>query len=288
MINLRPLKRVIKNPMSLVWWLKTGLLPRARSWLQARLHVRPLQESRRGKIVLLHIGRSGSTVLGDLLGQDSRIFWDGEVLKQYIRNADGIDVKGSLAVIRERSGLSGADRFYGCEVKPFHIARVKSSMREYMECLAQEGFTRFIVLERKNYLRKIISSVIAAETSRWHNSGYEKPSLSSVTVNPDRISIDYRNCSLLELLDGYRDDFRNIRTALAGREQLWLTFEDDVEQDPAVAYGRICEFLGMEPEDVTVRYARTNPWPLHSLVKNYEDIRSCLEGTDYAWMTRDG
>lgn len=40
---------------------------------------------RSGNIVMFHIGRSGSTVLGDLLDQHSSVYWDGEIYQSFYR-----------------------------------------------------------------------------------------------------------------------------------------------------------------------------------------------------------
>jgi hypothetical protein len=50
--------------------------------LPQRMLLKPLLERMRpGNVMMFHAGRSGSTVLGDLLGQHPRVFWDSEIFQ---------------------------------------------------------------------------------------------------------------------------------------------------------------------------------------------------------------
>jgi len=277
----------MKNPMSAVWLLQTRMLPRLGVMLRGVTPGWNKVPASSTKIVLFHIGRSGSTVLGDLLQQDKRFFWDGEVIRQFIRDRKNTGLECTSAYIKERTHLSGGKLIYGCEIKPFHIARTGASIAEFVTELERSGFNRFIVLERRNYLRKIVSSLIAAQTERWHNSSYEKAEHASVTISPDRVSIDDATTSLQELLDLYAGEFSSLRKELADRNPLWMSYEDDISNDPLCAYNKICEFLAIRPGKVTTRYAKTNPWPLPELIDNYPEVCEVLGNTPYTWMTEN-
>lgn len=283
----RSLLRFFKNPLSAIWLVRTRLLPRLAVLLRGlfgRLdRTRPAQDN----VVLFHIGRSGSTVLGDLLYQNKRMFWDGEVIRQFICEQEnaGAGPDKSLAYICRRIRLATRGRRYGCEIKPFHVQRAGATMDEFVAGLERAGFSHFIVLERRNYLRKVVSSLIAAQTGRWHNSSYEKPERARITIDPDCIQIDHTVTTLLKVLDNYASEFDRLREVLGSRRSLWLTYEDDISSDPVSAYRRVCDFVGLTPASVTTRYARTNPWPLADLIENYSEIDRLLADTPYAWMT---
>jgi LPS sulfotransferase NodH len=286
-MKLKSLLRFLKNPLSAVWLIRTRLLPRIGVFLRSLASGREEEGAGPGKVALFHVGRSGSTVLGDLLYQDKRLFWDGEVIRQFIREHEHAGLEQTSAYIRQRTRLAGNGRIYGCEIKPFHIQLAGVTLDGFVAELERAGFTRFIVLERRNYLRKIVSSLIAAQTERWHNSSYEKAEHASVTIDPACIEIDDTASSLLDTLDTYAGEFARLREVLEGRNLLWLSYEEDISNDPRCAYAKVCEFLALPPGKVATRYAKTNPWPLAELIDNYREIRDVLEGTPYAWMTND-
>jgi hypothetical protein len=75
-----------------------------------------------------------------------------------------------------------------------------------------------------------------------------------------------------------------LRAALDGRSTINLVYEDHVEGDPALAYGLICESIGIEPGAAEVRLERTGDAPLSALLSNFDEIAELLTGTEYEWM----
>ena len=63
-----------------------------------------------------------------------------------------------------------------------------------------------------------------------------------------------------------------------------MIYEEAIEPSPQLAYGQICEALGLESEPVRVRLKRINPEPLAQLISNWEDIAALLAPTRFAWM----
>ncbi|NEQ34055.1 MAG: hypothetical protein F6K04_24205 [Leptolyngbya sp. SIO4C5] len=75
----------------------------------------------RDRIAMLHYGRCGSTVLGDLLGQHPDIFWDSEVFERLYTQQlwESRWLKEPLSLLRLRVGLAWLTRrqCYGFETK---------------------------------------------------------------------------------------------------------------------------------------------------------------------------
>ena len=44
------------------------------------------------------------------------------------------------------------------------------------------------------------------------------------------------------------------------------------------------DFLGLEPFSAQITLRRINPEPLTELIENFDDIKTVLKDTDYAWM----
>lgn len=246
---------------------------------------------RASNVVMFHIGRSGSTVLADLLRQHPGVFWDGEIYERRFQAIEqgrtrvrAEELRFDPTQVLRRRVLRAGRAVYGFEVKFFHLDLAGATLPDYLESLDELGFTHFVVLERRNYLRKIVSSVIAHQQGRFHVQNADRTQPTRVVVDVDDVRIDRSARPLLDFLGDYHRRFRELDHLLAGRRRLWLTYEDDVGTDPRVGYRRVCEFLGLAPQPVEVRYGRTNPFALGDLVENLGTLRKTLEGTPFAWM----
>ena len=112
---------------------------------------------RLGSVAMFHVGRCGSTVVGNLLDQHQKIYWDGEVVyNQYSFNNCQLKPFDTKAFFRKQMLVAGS-RFYGFEVKVHpeqQLAILHQTLPELVNELTELGVEQFIVLERKNYLRR--------------------------------------------------------------------------------------------------------------------------------------
>lgn len=281
------LKKVLSDPRYLWWKWQTKVNRELRLFLKRARR----QDGSTGvprTVVMIHIGRSGSTALGDLMDQHPDIFWDGEVWRDMV--AAGMDQPVSAddfyGFLEKRKHFAGG-LIYGYEVKFFHIESLADDLEAQLAVLERLGPTDFVVLERKNYLRKIISSVKASQTTRWHQPAGSVAALEKLTLSPDRLQIDGKNTALLPLLRAYQEDFEKLRECLASRKHLWLTYEDDLAESPLHGYRKISDFLDIDQFPVKIRYGKTNPYPVRDVIENYEEVVASLDGTEFEWMARE-
>lgn len=247
-------------------------------------------EQAAGHIAMFHIGRCGSTVLAEMLKQHPKVHWDseiyephGELFYKYGVRANAGDPIGFL---RQRMA-SASKPHYGCEVKPYQARLVELPMGKLIEAFDALGFRRFVLLGRRNSFRKIVSSLIAIATQRWHVPAGTAVPLTRLRLDVHSVRTEYTDKPLLEFLRGYRDDMRDIETRLAGRQVLKLTYENDIEADPTVAYRKVCDFLGFSPMPATIRLGRTTPFLLRDVLENYDEVAAALRGTEFEWMLED-
>jgi hypothetical protein len=264
---------------------------RLRLALEHRLLNPMLAQFRPGNGVMFHIGRSGSTVLADLLRQHPGIYWDGEIyagLYDYWQSQGltmGVDpVPIDLARFLRTRMTRAARKIYGFEVKFFHLRLIERTLPDYLIYLQKLGFNHFMVLERKNYLRKVVSSVIAHQKLQYHQSPHEQPVLTQVELDLDCIRIDLEAKSLLAYLQDYAENFRQLETLLKNQNVLYLTYEADITTDPLLGYQRICNFLNVPYQPVEVRYGKTNPFNLTEIIANFTEVERYLKGTPFEWM----
>ena len=117
---LKSLKKIFGNPAYTNWKLKTENYRKIRGIIWSTFPKVFLSKSKKGNIVLFHIGRSGSTLLGDMLNQNPHIYWDGEVYNNILKKHQKLTIN-PFNYLNSKMYYSGKNKFYGFEVKFFHI-----------------------------------------------------------------------------------------------------------------------------------------------------------------------
>lgn len=244
------------------------------------------------KVAMFHIGRCGSTVVAKLLEQHRNIFWANElyepIFKQWnLLNPDFTQpgVMPMLPIDYLKKSISKSNtKTYGFEIKPYHFRLINMPMKKYLTEIEMLGFQHFILLDRKNKLRKIISSIKAKKSGIYHLKKGSKPQLEKITIPIDNIQIDHESKSLINFIDKYQKDVDVINKNLEGKKILKLTYEDDIENDPLKAYSKICDFIGVKITKPTISLSKTTPFSIRDLIENFDEVASCLANTPYEWM----
>ena len=245
---------------------------------------------RAGAVVMFHTGRCGSTVLADMLGQHRGVLWEGELYQRFFhiwaRQGKRVDPLrfhvDPVELLRRRQSRSGL-RYYGLEVKFFHLRIAGYELETFVAALDPLGFRHFVSLERRNQLRAIVSSLVGGEVG-YHRRGAAPATLHRVTLDPARVAIDRETRPLLAYLEDYEERFAALRRVLPPRATLHLVYEDDIRDDPRVAYRRLCEFLALEAKAPTINYDRTNPFALEEMLANFDEVAAALRDTRFEWM----
>ncbi len=255
-----------------------------------------LNPLRPGNIVMFHIGRCGSTVLASLLDQHNNVMWASEfyvpIFRDWERRNGGKEIAGDMpadAIVLLKEHMRKAlHRYYGFEIKPFHLRLIGYHMDSFINHLEEMEFSHYIILDRRNRLKKIISSVIAHQDRlRYHQNKEARPRLKQVNLDVDRVGIDYECKPLLSFLADYDDQVSSLEEKLEKKNLLNLVYEDDVQDDPRVGYRKICDFLSITAKEVQVDLSRTNPFPVRDMIQNYDEVEATLGGTKYEWMLNE-
>ncbi len=215
-----------------------------------------------------------------------------EVFRNWPTSADGTKIVQRIpvdAVTMLRHDMAGTfRRIYGMEVKPFHLRLVGYSAERFLKELRVLGFEKFIILDRRNRLRKVVSSVIGHQFATYRIPKGSKPEVRQAYVDVSNVQIDFASKPLVALLEEFDRDMNELEGLLENDPVLKLIYEEDVERDPRVAYQKICDFLEIPASDAQVQLGRMNPYPLRRLIINYPDVEEALRGTQYEWMLTDG
>jgi len=259
-------------------------------FLNRLLHQNALPPASR--VVMLHIGRCGSTVVAKLLEQHRNIYWANElyepIFKQWDRLNPGFTEAGTMPTppidYLKLSICKSSAKTYGFEIKPYHFRLMNISFEEYIEKIEMLGFQHFILLDRKNKLRKIISSIKSKESGVYHLKKGYSPNLQKIKIPLDNVEIDHESKSLLKFIDDYINDMNAINNILKNKNILKLNYEDDIEENPINAYEKICDFIGVKKIKPTISLSKTTPFPIRDLIENYDAVVNCLNCSSHGWM----
>jgi hypothetical protein len=240
----------------------------------------------RYSVAMFHTGRCGSTVIGEMLNKNQEIAWRREIFEPFRERVTNNHRDFMLETLqRDREKFEG--KIYGFETKYLpqqHLNKrtLNISLPEYIKALLSLNFDRFIVLHRKNYLRKAVSAEVGRMNQVWHTTEAASKA-TSVKIDLESFELGNRKDPLIKLFVQLDESYAEIQELLPAGSLL-LTYEDDVLHEPNIGYLRACDYLGIEPRKVTVPFERTNPFRLEEMIENFGEIQNLLCGTKYEWM----
>ncbi len=242
------------------------------------------------KIVTFHIGRCGSTVVGNMLKQHPKIHWGGEVFEKRHQQLEPFNDRQEISSYLERIISRKPRKYFGIEIKILPDQHVSSkclsmSIKDLVYYLKEAGFTKFIVLKRNNYLKRVCSVGVSLKNKQWHSNGRET-GLNTFQLNNEAIA-DTGKATLIEsfiIIDGV---YLELNRLLKNESVLHLEYEKDIAEDPYKAYNKIIEFLGLKPGNPEIRFKKQNPYGISEILENYEQVRTQVINTPYEWMLND-
>jgi len=232
-------------------------------------------------------------VLSTMLKQNNEINWEHEVFRpdlkeKYFEEYRTDDPARVLRNLMEKSKQKEPEGIYfGFESQLPQIAALGMSLDGYINLLRSLNFNFIIILKRQNHLRRIVSSIAGHLTSHWHRNIDRNLPVTRFEMDLDNLEHRGVRQSLLEHLLREQRYFQILEDISGGGNLLQMTYEDDIEKDPMKGYNRICEFIGVEPADVKIRFGRTNPHKLEEMIINFEELENYLKETPFNWMVHE-
>jgi hypothetical protein len=238
---------------------------------------------------MLHVGRCGSTVLGNLLSQNPEIYWDAKLhRKAQELYGDSIKRLDYPQWTKRQFSISRA-RYYGFEFKILpdqYPAILGTSTKEFLDQCQLIGVTHYILLMRRNTLRHVVSHYASKNRGNWHISQTDSARLQQFTIDIDHITTGSSpGRPLIDYLQEVENTHNEVREILNDQDILEIEYENDIDAKGArFAYHKVCEFLKINPIEVEVINKRVNPFPLRDTIQNYDEITMKLKGTAFEWM----
>lgn len=232
----------------------------------------------RTTFVLVNNGRSGSTLLADLLRSHPAIDCQDEILNesrwQGWRRPAGWLLRALPTPYLERQAGRSARPVYGFKLK---TGGQVHNLGRTLHSLHRRGW-RLIYLHRRDALQQTFSWCVAETSGRWQTTaGQPTVTQGAVTLNVDEFMCALRTCV---------QDRQTLADLMRELPHLPLVYEDDLQSsDLWTATGaRVCARLGVDPASLTSRFVKTWDRPYADLVTNYAAIIAAVAGSPFAYL----
>ena len=262
-----------------------------------------------GHVALIHNGRCGSTVLLDLLAQTPELVgrpepflgYFGAYLERMREQGKFVDYPwlcsphypgDPIAYLREL--LPPPPYRLLSSIKLYHLRGIGLSFEAFLAAMGELGYTHFIFLRRDNYLRKVMSSLVAeAKVIRGSREAYFNPGEGPaeklrVHLDVDDVEIDSSNRPLLEHFARWDAEYAAMDEQLRRVDHLEFEFARDLRANPIDACKRAQRYLGVEELPVKLRLSPTTPFRPDEILINYDEVAAHLGDSPWAWMATPG
>lgn len=242
------------------------LIPQLRAYARTLTTRAPSEDLSR--FVVFARGRSGSTLLADLLNCLPGVFCDREILNRPV-------LRPRLWIESQRRVHPGLH--YGFKVKIYQLTDAQH-MREpgrLIRDLHGDGW-KVIYLYRRDLVRQIVSSfILARDTSA--NTHY------TVQQTPERRPIHVKPAVALAGIKARADLQAQELRILEGLDRLEIVYEDDLIDPPhqQATLDRVAAHIGVATATATTQRQRINIGRLSELVENYDELADILVGTPW-------
>lgn len=242
-------------------------------------------------VAVFHIARCGSTVLGEMLSQHTKIHWAGESFHTNHERPPYVPSEHFVESTIEQGQALCTRPFYLFATKflPTQHLRQRQigmDLEAYISLLRSLGFSKMLVLHRRNYLRRQISAKVGNSTQVWHMQ-HENTNAHRVKLDVNDMGIWEHNAPIVDLFNWIDEHYQRLLALLTDDDLLYLSYEDDILQDPMIAYKKVCTFLEIEPESPQITLQRTNPFRYEEMLENFNEVQAALQTSPHAWMLAD-
>jgi hypothetical protein len=219
------------------------------------------------KFLIFTIGRSGSSLLVDLLNSHPEIHCDNELLERKL-----IFPK---RYIKYRETVAMRD-VYGFKLNTYHfdVQKIKSPI-SFVSELHATGY-KIISLKRRNLLRQSISHLYALHRYKFHqrkSRGEQKHMRMQIDI--EKLGRD------LNFFSDHNEIEDNILTYFPYYR---IYYEDDLQDEKChqSTVDRITDYLEISKFNVCTDYTKTTPTNLSSIIDNLDDVFDFVRKTEYA------
>ena len=237
-----------------------------------------------------HFGRCGSTLLGNMLAAHPEVDWRGELLHPLHEKTDQLPPVDQPTELITAPMNASRRPVFGFEAKFQHLDGngLRMSLGRFVDFLVDNGFEKFVVLKRQNYLRQAISVARGQQTGNWHQqTGQMHAAPPAIKLDVDAISLGGTNRDIVDAFRFLDTTYSEARECFMERilDVLEIDYERDLESDPQSGFAIVSQYLGIADSLGRSSVQKIGGGPIEQLVSNFDEIQQRLGKTEYQWMT---
>ncbi len=223
------------------------------------------------KFIIFTSGRSGSTLLVDLLNSNPNVQCDSEILKRRVAFPNAL-----VRHFEQKSKKS----IYGWKLLSYQLLNVQTGIKDksaFIYQLVKEENYKILYLKRNDKVKQALSIIYAFYRGTWHSdeSGHQN-AVQPFALDP---KVFYHFLKEVDILDKFEEEL------MATVPHLFISYEEDLS-DPAF-YGPtikcISDFLGIDipAKPPSTDLKKVTPTKLTSMITNKQQVIDYLAGTPY-------
>ncbi len=224
------------------------------------------------RFIIYGQGRSGSSVLLDLIGSHPDVYCESEIFNRKV----AARLIWPMRYLQARAALS-PQPVYGCKMKIYQMTDDQGieDPHRFMQDLHSEGW-KVIHLVREDLFRKALSLVVAETRGQFLDRRQDSGGgVSSIRIDPARLVAAMRERRSADEAE---------QAALEGIPHIRVTYESDLldAANHQAVSDRVLAYLGLESAPVETRYVKTSRSRVSDYVSNYAEVREILTQTEFA------
>jgi LPS sulfotransferase NodH len=218
------------------------------------------------RVLLFAQGRTGTTLLEELLCSTGHLVRHGEILRKR-----GKYIRFPIAYVKGRARCVGKRNFI-CHVKPSHLRFIAGSrpadLKGFLQALTDDGF-RIISLTRSDRLGQFLSMRMGEARGNFHKRD-DSPETT-------RLVIDRKQ--LQEWVEKRQSRDKEESAALEGFDVIRVEYGADLENSELhqATIDRILDSLSLPRRPVRTSLRKINRRPVWDIVENYHEFATWAE-----------
>lgn len=244
-------------------------------WIYSRLARRRLVGAGDGpsvRFIIYGQGRSGSSVLLDLIGSHPNVYCESEIFNRNV----AARLTWPMRYLQARAALS-PQPVYGCKMKIYQMTddQAIEDPHQFLLDLHAEGW-KVIHLVREDLFRKALSLVVAETRGQFLDRRQDSAGgVSSIRIDPARLVAAMRERRSADEAE---------QAALEGIPHVRVTYESDLldAANHQATSDRVLAYLGLESAPVETRYVKTSRGRVSDYISNYTEMCEFLSQTEFA------
>ena len=228
-----------------------------------------LKKNKNLKVIIFAQGRTGSTVLENLICSTGHFRASGELLSP---------VKGRISFpYRYVDGLTrlGSTKNFIFHLKVYHLTRDRNDNidpNSFLKRLMKDNW-KIIFLKSTNKLNHALSNIVAEKRNNYRKFDTKKE---NIVLNLD---VNELKNGIEERLDFDKQD----EEALKDLEYLELEYEKDLEKSEyhQGSIDMILDYLNLDKRKVETKHKKVNALSHKELIENYDEFYNLLEANNW-------